>query len=175
MPSGEIASILIVGVNVAIWLVIHLGSAYFTSWVKPERFNPDTWLYRTRRWEREGQFYAMCLGVKKWKDLLPDGARVSKKGFTKKRMTSRSPVYLNQFITETCRAELCHWLVIAAAPLFFLWNSWQIAILMLPYALAANMPCIVAQRYNRPRLRRAVQIRENGAGLTGSDVDCTLG
>jgi glycosyl-4,4'-diaponeurosporenoate acyltransferase len=36
--------------------------------------------------------------------------------------------------------------------LFFTWNPWQIALLMVPYAVATNVPCIVAQRYNRPRL-----------------------
>ena len=31
-------------------------------------------------------------------------------------------------------------------------ESVDVALLMVPYAVAANLPCIVAQRYNRPRL-----------------------
>jgi glycosyl-4,4'-diaponeurosporenoate acyltransferase len=151
--------ILVIGVNFAVWLIFHLGSAFLSNRLNLERFDPDDWLYRIRRWERDGHFYEEWMGVKKWKDLLPDGARLSKKGFTKKQLTSRAPEYLKRFVLETCRAELCHWLVLAAVPLFFIWNPWQIAIFMLPYTLAANMPCIIAQRYNRPRMLRVLRNR----------------
>ena len=73
-------------------------------------------------------------------------------------MVSRSPEYCRLFIKETCRAELFHWLVFALAPLFYLWNEWRVATLMIPYALLANVPCIIAQRYNRPRLTRMLRI-----------------
>ncbi|MCF7734052.1 MAG: hypothetical protein K9N23_20380 [Akkermansiaceae bacterium] len=34
------------------------------------------------------------------------------------------------------------------------WNSWWADAVMAAYAIAANLPCILAQRYNRLRLRR---------------------
>ncbi len=104
MLLGESAPGLIVGVNVAVWLVIHLGSVCISKTLHPGRFDPDGWLFKTRKWEREGRFYANWFSVKKWKDLLPDGARVSKNGFAKKRLASMSPAYLKRFIHETCRA-----------------------------------------------------------------------
>ena len=69
-------------------------------------------------------------------------------------MASSDPHYLQVFIRETWRGELCHWTVLAFTPLFFLWNPWWADLVCLAYALAANLPCIIVQRYNRLRLRK---------------------
>ena len=137
--------------NVAAWLVIHLGVSYLSSRLPLGLFREDGRLYRTRRWEKGGRFYQDVFRIRAWKGLLPDGAALFKSGFRKKRLGSRTTQYLGTFVKETCRAELCHWLVFALVPLFFLWNPWYVAVLMIPYALATNAPCILAQRFNRPR------------------------
>jgi glycosyl-4,4'-diaponeurosporenoate acyltransferase len=84
--------------------------------------------------------------------MLPESAAVFRSGVRKRRMTVRSPGYCRTFARETCRAELCHWLVFALVPLFFLWNPWWVAWPMVPCAGPVNAPCIMAQRYNRPHL-----------------------
>ena len=44
--------------------------------------------------------------------------------------------------------------MLACLPLFFLWNPpWACAVMAF-YAIAANMPCIAVQRYNRLVLAR---------------------
>lgn len=148
--------------NAAAWLAIHLGVSYLSSRLPLSLFSGEGWLYRTRRWERDGRIYQSIFRIRAWKGLLPDGAALFRSGFRKKRLASRSPAYLSQFVQETCRAELCHWLVFTVVPLFFLWNPWHVAMLMIPYALATNIPCVLAQRFNRPRfraeLRRAASI-----------------
>jgi glycosyl-4,4'-diaponeurosporenoate acyltransferase len=139
--------------NVAAWLCIHLGVSYTSSRLPLGLFREEGWLYRARRWERGGRVYQAVFRIRAWKGLLPDGAALFKKGFRKRRIASRSTDYLHRFILETCRAELCHWLAFALVPLFFLWNPWYVAVLMIPYAVATNAPCILTQRFNRPRLR----------------------
>jgi glycosyl-4,4'-diaponeurosporenoate acyltransferase len=138
--------------NTGAWLAIHLGVSWFSSRLPPAWFDAGSWLYRTRRWERGGAVYDRVFRIRAWKRHLPDGAALFRTGFRKRRMTGRSPAYCLTFVLETCRAELCHWLVFALVPLFFLWNPWYVAWPMVPYAVAVNLPCIVAQRYNRPRL-----------------------
>ncbi len=138
--------------NAGAWLVIHLGASFVTSRISLSSFDPEAWLYRTRSWERGGGVYQRLFTIRGWKRMLPDGAAAFRSGFRKKRMTGRSPRYCRTFAQETCRAELSHWLVLAIAPLFFLWDPWWIAWPMVPYAVAVNAPCIAAQRYNRPRL-----------------------
>jgi glycosyl-4,4'-diaponeurosporenoate acyltransferase len=46
------------------------------------------------------------------------------------------------------------WLAIGCAPLFFLRNPWWGDLIIVGYAVAANLPCILAQRYNRARFQR---------------------
>jgi glycosyl-4,4'-diaponeurosporenoate acyltransferase len=140
--------------NAAVWLVIHLGVSGLSSRMPLRWFRTDAWLYRCRSWERGGRVYARSLGVRQWKRLLPDGAALFRYGFRKRHMVSRSAEYCRVFELETCRAELCHWLVLATVPLFFVIDPWYVAWPMIPYAVVVNVPCILAQRYNRPRLAR---------------------
>ncbi|MDH4268926.1 MAG: glycosyl-4,4'-diaponeurosporenoate acyltransferase, partial [Dehalococcoidia bacterium] len=84
----------------------------------------------------------------------PDGAAVFKSGFRKKHLKNQDALYLQRFIIETCRAELAHWVIFVFSFLFFIWNAWWIGMIMVAYALIVNIPCIIAQRYNRARLKR---------------------
>ena len=67
--------------------------------------------------------------------------------------------YLAQFLLETRRAEWAHWCMLGCLPIFFLWNPPWACLVMTAYALAANLPCILAQRYNRIVLDRVVRTR----------------
>ena len=49
--------------------------------------------------------------------------------------------------------------VFAAARLFYLWNTPPIGLIMIAYGAAANVPCIIVQRYNRNRIRRVLRQR----------------
>jgi hypothetical protein len=54
---------------------------------------------------------------------------------------------------------LCPAGAIASAPVFFLWNPWWGDLIIVLYALVANLPCILVQRYNRFRLQK-LRVRE---------------
>ena len=79
------------------------------------------------------------------------------RGFPKKRLAGKGNAYFLAFARETCRAEATHWVIMLFAPLFFLWNPVGVGFFMILYALAENIPLIMAQRYNRYRLRRVVK------------------
>jgi len=143
-----------IAIDFLVWLVIHVGVSISVAKMRSDSFNPESWLYRERNWERNGEIYKDFLGVKTWKRLLPDGAAVSKSGFRKKHLGNPDAVYIRKFILETCRAELTHWVIFVFSIVFFVWNDWWIGIIMIAYASVVNIPCIVAQRYNRIRLRR---------------------
>jgi hypothetical protein len=66
-----------------------------------------------------------------------------------------------RFILESKRAELVHWLAILPFWVFGLWGPPIVIPIMFVYALAVNLPCIIAQRYNRPRLLRLLMLSEN--------------
>ena len=152
MPLIKMSTGWILALDILTWFLFNFFFSLYTVKRDMGSFHPGSFLYRTRKWEGAGKFYKKYLLVKKWKSLLPDGAKFWKNGFEKKFVGMKDPVYLEQFIKETCRAELTHWMLILISPLFFLWNPVNAGLLIVLYALASNLPCIIAQRYNRPRL-----------------------
>ena len=144
--------------NLLGWPTIHLAVASVALRLPAHLFAKDCWVTAPRRWEREGRLYRDWLGIRRWKSLLPDGAPWLG-GFAKKRIHSLDAFYVGQFLLETRRAELAHWCMFLCLPLFFLWNPPWACLVMTAYALAANLPCILAQRYNRIVLYRVVRTR----------------
>jgi glycosyl-4,4'-diaponeurosporenoate acyltransferase len=120
-------------------------------------FKPDSWLYQQRSWEKNGRIYERLFRLKSWKKKLPDGAAVFKNGFEKKRLKETSQKYLLDFISETCRAELTHWIVFLFGFIFLIWNIWWVGMVMIVYATIVNIPCIITQRYNRIKLHRIIR------------------
>jgi glycosyl-4,4'-diaponeurosporenoate acyltransferase len=55
----------------------------------------------------------------------------------------------------------------ATVVLFLLWNPPVGVAVNVVYAIAANVPCILAQRYNRPRV---LAILERQADLSGVEA-----
>lgn len=142
----------IVALNVGGWLAIQMGLAWAFTRMPVAWFNPGT----AFAWERGGRFYESVLGIKLWKDRLPDAAGWFGGGFAKSTLAGKKADYLGRFVRETWRGELCHWCPVACAPVFFLWNPWWGDLIIVGYALAANLPCILAQRYNRARFQRVL-------------------
>jgi glycosyl-4,4'-diaponeurosporenoate acyltransferase len=144
--------------NVLGWPILHIAIGFIALRVPPHIFARDTWLTAPRLWEQDGHVYRDWLAIRKWKYLLPDAAPWLG-GFAKRKLRKSNPAYLAQFLIETRRAEIGHWLMLGCLPIFFIWNPpwarWVIAV----YALAANLPCILAQRYNRLVLKRIARAR----------------
>ncbi len=145
----------VVALNVAGWPVIQFGLAWLFIRMPEGWFDPPD----PGRWEQGGRLYERLFGIKRWKDRLPDAASWSGVGFAKARLAGLDPQYLHRFTRETWRGELCHWSALGLAPLFFLWNPLWADLVMLSYAVAANLPCILAQRYNRLRFQRVLARR----------------
>lgn len=140
----------VIALNVAGWPVIQFTLAWVFTRMPVTWFRPG----RGTRWEDAGRWYEHWFAIKRWKDRLPDGARWLGGGFSKGRLASTDRDYLDRFAREAWRGELCHWAALACTPVFFLWNPLWADLVMAAYALGANLPCILALRYNRARLHR---------------------
>jgi glycosyl-4,4'-diaponeurosporenoate acyltransferase len=141
-------------VDVAAWAVIGVAVGYAMHRTPLGRLDHDTRLTRLRRWETGGRAYER-IGIRRWKDRLPELGGLFAGGVSKRSTGGRSR--LERFAAETRRAEYTHWFVMAPAPLFVLWNPWPLTLVMWTYALVANVPCLVIQRYNRARLTRIAE------------------
>ena len=142
---------------ILLWPLMQIAIAMVGNKVSDKYFDPDCFWLRTRKWEENGDFYRRVFKVDKWKHLLPDGAKAHKAGFQKKSLNNYDPQYMKAFIAETGRAEIFHWLQIVPFWVFGLWSPAYVIWVMLGYALLVNLPCIIAQRYNRPRLVRSYE------------------
>jgi len=144
--------------NVLGWPIVQIAIGFIVLRVPPQIFASDTWLTAPRKWEQDGAAYRDWFAIRKWKSLLPDGAPWLG-GVAKKNLLSRDPVRIGQFLIETRRAEIAHWLMLSCLPIFLIWNPPWARWVMVIYALAANLPCILAQRYNRLILSRIAYSR----------------
>ncbi|MGH9070330.1 MAG: hypothetical protein ACRDX8_03960 [Acidimicrobiales bacterium] len=138
------------------WGAIQVGLGYLTHRLPERYFAGDAWLWRERGFEDGGRLYVRWLAIRRWKHLLPDAGTVFAGGFARRRLKSRDAGYLTRFAAETRRAELNHWLAFACVPFFALWNPPVAMGPILAYGIVANLPCVLAQRYNRIRLVRAL-------------------
>lgn len=136
--------------NLIAWPLIQISIAWGATRVDGRRFGRDGRIFRVQRWELS--LYERYFHVRLWKGMLPDGAEWLHAGFPKRSLRCHSRRYLCEYATETRRGEAAHWAMLAFLPLFFVWDPpWACAV-MTAYALATNLPCIIAQRYNRGRI-----------------------
>jgi len=150
----HLPSLLNIVIDILVWLVIHASVSWSIDKISPESFNPESWFYKERICEKGGKTCQRLLKIKTWKRFLPDGAALMKNRFKKQHLDGSDALYIGRFIAETCRAEFIHWGIFICSPLFLIWNKWWIGVIMIAYGIVVNVPCIVAQRYNRIRLKR---------------------
>ncbi|MEK7954482.1 glycosyl-4,4'-diaponeurosporenoate acyltransferase CrtO family protein [Luteolibacter soli] len=139
------------------WMFSRLPSGWFDWKISPGVGGSVRWFER-------------LLLIKRWKDLVPDGASWFRGGFAKASLRDKGPQHLRRFLAETRRAEACHWTALALTPAFFLWNPMWADLVMAMAILAANAPCIAIQRYNRIRLVRILAKSGQSRALAKSDV-----
>lgn len=130
--------------------------------------------FAARAWERNGAFYER-LGIRAWKDLVPDVSKLFPMIVPCKAMGARpTPAVLEDMLRETCVAEVVHWILpVAGLLLPWLWPGAGGIILYVVYVVLGNVPFIMIQRYNRPRFARmlaAARARERRRMDAGTDT-----
>ncbi|UJL46158.1 glycosyl-4,4'-diaponeurosporenoate acyltransferase [Virgibacillus sp. NKC19-16] len=158
MQIIELSNTWTVIIDIIVWGFFHLGISWLTLKMPIRWFEKNSFLYSIQAWEQGGQFWQKHFRVKKWKSVVPDGAKLFKQGFEKRELSKKDRSFLVTFILESRRAELTHWLCIPPAILFFLWNPPWAGWIMIAYAVLVNVPIIILQRYNRARLERVVKM-----------------
>jgi glycosyl-4,4'-diaponeurosporenoate acyltransferase len=146
---------------VVLWPAFQMGAAEASRRLPDRFFDYSRGIYHNRPWEKNGAVYDSWFKIRRWKHLLPDGGAIVPGGYAKKHLTDYSPDNLVKFLNESCRAELSHWLAILPFWLFGLIGPPSIILFMFLYALLINGPCILAQRFNRPRIARVLSSLSN--------------
>ena len=127
-----------------------LGRLLPKSW-----FHFDRAPFRAFGWEKDGRVY-LKIDINRWQNRVPDMSRIFP-GLMPAKSLDRLPDQqgLLRMLQETCVAETVHVaLCVLGLPCLWLWPSAGGVIACLVYVLLGNLPFILIQRYNRPRLAR---------------------
>ncbi|MDG0842935.1 glycosyl-4,4'-diaponeurosporenoate acyltransferase [Staphylococcus equorum] len=139
------------------WFLMHMSISMIGTILSNKFFEKNTRYFKTFNWEHEGRFWEKWFRVKSWKDHLPDGNKLNSKIKSKVRLEKiYSKTYIEEFIIETKKAELIH--ILSVTPcLIFLNQERKIKNINILYAILVNVPFVIVQRYNRPKLERYYQ------------------
>lgn len=159
-----------------LWDALYAGicslSVFWSGLFIPRRwFNPDNFWFSPRKWENEGKIYNKVF-VSKWKAILPDMSKYARRLISKSLTNVETEDDVKSLILETCVAEAAHCaLFILAFGMIVIWKDTVSVICAVCYAFG-NVPYIIIQRYNRPRLKkmlkRMTRTREREARLCES-------
>jgi glycosyl-4,4'-diaponeurosporenoate acyltransferase len=151
----DVRVIAIVVVDAAVWATWSMIASAIGRRLPNRVLDADTFVTRERAFEDGGRFYER-LRIRDWKDRVPEfGSWMG--GSSKATLGGRNRLPL--FARETRRAEFVHWMIFAAAPVFACWNPPALTLAMFAYAVAANIPFIAIQRYNRLRIARLTRVK----------------
>ncbi len=142
-----------VGYAILLAILSHIvGQCLPRRWFHPERFPYEAWA-----WEQGGNIYKR-IHVQQWKDLVPDMSKILPDMLPKRVNLGATAEDVTLLIQETCVAEAIHWGLIFLSPgIYFLCpNGWGVAMMLFDIILL-NLPYIVIQRYNRPKLLRLAE------------------
>ena len=133
------------------------------------RLLPKSWLhedcfpFRPFAFERQGKLYEK-LKIKSWQNKLPDMSRLFKHLMPAKKMNDDTLRDLPLMIKETCVSECIHLLLpLAGLYCLRLWPGAGGIVVTLLYFLG-NLPFVLIQRYNRPRLQRLCALQQRTGG-----------
>jgi glycosyl-4,4'-diaponeurosporenoate acyltransferase len=145
-----------------VWMIASVALGWLAVRT-PDRRLDEGPLTRLRSWERSLALYR-SLGIRRWKDLLPEAGDLFAGGVSKRRLPDGSIETLQRFVIETRRGERLHWALAFFAITFFPWTPGVFAVLNAIIAFVVNAPFVAIQRYNRIRLERTIH-------RAGSDPD----
>lgn len=128
-------------------LSFFLGRLLPKRWLHPGKFPFRTYTWEDKLWK--------ALQICKWQSKVPDMSRLFKKLMPAKALTQQTAQDLPLMIQETCVAELTHGLLcIAGLFLLKIWPGTGGVFLTVIYIVFGNLPFLLIQRYNRPRLQK---------------------
>ncbi len=130
-----------------------IGRIFPRKWIKENKFP-----FKSFKIENNGKLYDK-INIRKWKTKLPDASVIITKFIPRfmprKRIDNKShnnKNNINILVKETCIAETNHFFAgIIGLYCIKIWNGiggWVISVVN----LLLNIPFILIQRYNRPRL-----------------------
>ena len=137
------------------FLIITGVIAFFAGRILPKKwFRADLFPYRSYKFEQDGLIYDK-LHIRKWQNKVPSMSKILPFMMPAKNLSGDYKKRLPRMLQETCVAELIHTLnCFVGLYCLKLYPGVGGVIILILYITLFNLPFIIIQRYNRPRLMR---------------------
>ena len=132
----------------------------------PERwFDGNAFPFRDWPFERQGNLYRK-LNIHRWQSHVPDMSRLFRHWMPPKRLTPDiTSAQVEVMVQETCIAEVTHiTLCVTGLATIWIWPGVGGTLFYLLCGLLGNLPFIMIQRFNRPKLVQLMR-KLRGRGL----------
>lgn len=141
--------------NCAVYLAITGVMSFVVGRLLPKGwFIPDRFPYRPFGFEKNGKIYEK-LGIHKWQNKVPDMSKIFSRIMPAKNLSGNYRERLPVMLQETCIAGLVHFLLcLTGLYCVVLWPGAGGVIISAINIMFFNLPFVIIQRYNRPRLMR---------------------
>jgi len=117
-------------------------------------FDPECFPYRSFAFEKDGKIYDK-LKIRQWQNKVPDMSRIFRRIMPAKNLSGDYAERLPLMLQETCIAELIHSLLCFSGLFCIaLWPGTGGRVIALINIVFFNLPFVLIQRYNRPRLMK---------------------
>ena len=146
------------------YLIITGVIGFFVGRLLPKKwFRADLFPYRSYKFEQDGRIYDK-LHIRKWQSKLLDMSKILPFMMPAKNLSGDYKKRLPRMVQETCVAEMIHSILcITGLRCLKLYPGIGGVIIVILYIVFFNLPFIIIQRYNRPRLIKLTQrIQEEG-------------
>ncbi len=147
-----------------VYLILISASGFLLGRLLPKSFFCGSrFPYKSYAFEKNGKIY-LKLNIQHWQNKVPDMSKLFPWCMPAKNLAGDYKSRLPEMIQETCIAELTHKLLcIAGLYCIKLYPGWRGFLIAFLYSVVFNLPFVLIQRYNRPRLMRVekkLQIRQ---------------
>ncbi len=139
------------------WLIFQMSIANLGTKIPDKYFRQRHIIFKSFNFENEGQIWQHWFNVKSWKHKILDGHQFNQNIYDQRHLMKINIYSVEKMIIETKRAELIHWISILPV-IIFNKASRLVKYINIFYAIIVNVPIIIVQRYNRPRLTQLLRV-----------------
>ena len=159
-------------INAIVIFVLDIIVATVIHALPRKLFDPYKKIFHVYKWENK--FLTKGLKILKWKDKIPELGKLTT-NFSKRNIEKTDSNYLYYFLVETCYAESIHiWMALIGA-VVFTYNPLDLLLrIMLPLMIinfVLNIPPVLIQRLNRPKLLRIYELELKKNSLKGQSCN----
>ncbi|WP_071932310.1 hypothetical protein [Picosynechococcus sp. PCC 7003] len=161
LPIFRPSASIIIGLCVGGWTTWSFVVGYLCHRLPLHFLENDTCLTLPYFFGETRSCYEHHLGIKRWKDRLPEAGNFFPGGFRKDAIDGKNSAVLSRFLAETRRAEYVHLGIWAFWIVTMLWTPGWGIVINFSFGTILNLPCIWVQRYNRLRLQDILRQQSN--------------